>query len=894
VDNETKQPLPYVRVFPEESIDEFGFFYDILFPYTDENGFYRFYAKPGYIGLDVTVDGYFPYFTVLHGVTVSTEHNIYLEKEANRNGSISGYVYNWDFEPVENAQVDVFDANRKDYWLDMDMTDALGQYNISVYGSQFKVEGVHALWGTNTSSITAGQGQHVNLDLYLGMPFKSNISGYILDNMSQPAANITVTLSNATNNVTLATYLTNTTGFYKFYVNTGGYFVKVIDQGNWLGNQSDVFELTKGMAIKRNLSLIRMEDAYSITGSVVFGLGGPESGVVANATVELYNASLDGSTIADENGTFGFTNVTSAKYYHLKVIPPAEFLGEEDKTTGYLVNLTDDIYLSFDRNIEVNLEYYDIMDHYLGIASIDPFNEQVAVGLDKIIIIKFNKPINETSFDSAFSIGPAGTGIDVEWTDNKTAVVNHDDLEYGTTYTITINTGLQSLLNFTMLENFTSTFTTEFEPGHVFEYRKDFGDFIVTVTAEFDSGEGIDITREDALSLVSNGTIGVFFDLYLWSTADLLYANISVQIMDSEMRGLIDAMDDPNNDLRLFYWNEILANWTEVALTGYNGTEYAIWGNVTHFTLFAAIDKSAFEIEPDGDEDDDGLPDDWEMDNFGDLDQNATTDFDGDGFTDLEEYIAGSNPTVFDFLDSDSDGLPDDWEMDFFGNLEQDGTGDYDGDGISDMDEYLAGSDPTLDETADDDVDDDDDDDDDILPFSGLFFLTCCGFIIIVVLVVVVIIIVLILKKKKRAPTGEDDYEPMFEEEETIEEEEEEETLEDEDEEEVEVDEDELDEEAEEYHEEEAMEDEEEVEGDEDEEEEVTDEEDDEEVIDEDDEEAVDDGDEEVEDDIETEEEEEETIEGEPVEDEEEEVIDADEEAVDLQNPEEILDETGE
>lgn len=48
----------------------------------------------------------------------------------------------------------------------------------------------------------------------------------------------------------------------------------------------------------------------------------------------------------------------------------------------------------------------------------------------------------------------------------------------------------------------------------------------------------------------------------------------------------------------------------------------------------------------------------------------------------------------FGASDSDSDGLPDDWEMTYFGNLERDGKGDFDLDGISDMAEYLAGTNP--------------------------------------------------------------------------------------------------------------------------------------------------------------------------------------------------------
>ncbi|MCK5290460.1 MAG: hypothetical protein KAR39_00385 [Thermoplasmata archaeon] len=46
-----------------------------------------------------------------------------------------------------------------------------------------------------------------------------------------------------------------------------------------------------------------------------------------------------------------------------------------------------------------------------------------------------------------------------------------------------------------------------------------------------------------------------------------------------------------------------------------------------------------------GDTDGDGLLDSWELQFFGDLGQEAAGDFDADGFTNIEEFGAGTDPT---------------------------------------------------------------------------------------------------------------------------------------------------------------------------------------------------------------------------------------------------------
>ena len=96
------------------------------------------------------------------------------------------------------------------------------------------------------------------------------------------------------------------------------------------------------------------------------------------------------------------------------------------------------------------------------------------------------------------------------------------------------------------------------------------------------------------------------------------------------------------------------------------------------------------------DTDADGLPDEWEQTYLSSLNFGPDDDPDVDSFTNAQELAAGTHPNhaASNPNDTDADGLPDAWETTHFGSLAQTPGNDPDGDFFTNLQEYQAGTNP--------------------------------------------------------------------------------------------------------------------------------------------------------------------------------------------------------
>lgn len=173
----------------------------------------------------------------------------------------------------------------------------------------------------------------------------------------------------------------------------------------------------------------------------------------------------------------------------------------------------------------------------------------------------------------------------------------------------------------------------------------------------------------------------------LTATASDLQGMAKVEFYSGETKIGEQLAFSPNTSHYSYFWSQPTAGVHTL-------TAHAI-------DTFGAVTISApvtFTVHADANSN--GIPDWWELQYFGNLDQTADGDFDGDGLSNLWEYQhqhLGFDPTdpTDATRDTSQNGLPDWWEITHFGAIGGvDASADPDADGLTNLQEFQYGTDP--------------------------------------------------------------------------------------------------------------------------------------------------------------------------------------------------------
>jgi hypothetical protein len=134
-----------------------------------------------------------------------------------------------------------------------------------------------------------------------------------------------------------------------------------------------------------------------------------------------------------------------------------------EKNTKYEVVLSAGIENIHDGYIEQDIVLPFETPGYVTLLYANPRNYSTNISITtKSISLTFNQPVNKESVQSKFSISPSVTGS-FSWNGNTIYYTFSKNLSYGTKYTVTLKSGIESLYGLTSAKDIYTSFTTKYQ-----------------------------------------------------------------------------------------------------------------------------------------------------------------------------------------------------------------------------------------------------------------------------------------------------------------------------------------------------------------------------------------------------------------------------------------------
>lgn len=531
------------------------------------------------------------------------------------------------------------------------------RFDVDVIGMELLPSPLHYSFHVRTGNDTFGIGP-----FEMGGPSMElvNVTGRVTDEHGAPLQGVLVDLEPG------SSALTNGTGSYRIPTYKGPDFEITYSKDGFVPReyQLDIWDNRTIDIVLEHIPL-----GASVGGRILMEEGGVLTGV-EGALVNISGPMYSNETLSGSNGTYLFENIPAGDGYVLTV------------TEGRFLPYSVEFDISRDENIVMNVT---LKERDMGV-SVFPPPEGAPISVLPTFILIFPEAPDTSTVSISLRNDTASIPVNVSSGDNSTSLLARpgDPLNFNTRYTLMLKSGVRSL------------------GGNRITWR-DIGWDYVTVMQPFLE---VPVTHpeQDEISVPLDTIITLS-----WGIA-LNMSSFSYEILDLDRVTTVSASmshettvnwsDSGRSETVVTVVPANLSHETRYSLEVSGGLK-DVFGRVLLTSRFSLEFMTESEPDTDGDGHPDSMdafpedPREWsdlDHDGFGDQvsdefpsDPNEWRDTDGDGIGDNSDR------------DDDNDGMPDEWEL-LYGldPLDPgDAFTDLDGDGSSNLEEYLEGTDPS-------------------------------------------------------------------------------------------------------------------------------------------------------------------------------------------------------